>query len=55
MSGSFNDVPCKDLKIHEQKVSFLGDIDCKDIYMDLYNGWVNKEDVTAKLPLLKLK
>lgn len=55
MSGSFNDVPCKDLKIHEQKVSFLGDIDCEDIYMDLYNGWVNKEDVTAKLPLLKLK
>lgn len=55
MSGSFNDVPCKDLKIHEQKVSFLGDIDCEDIYMDLYGGWVNKEDVTAKLPLLKLK
>jgi len=55
MSGSYNDVPCKDLKQEEQSISFLGDIDCEDIYMDLYGGWIEKENLNTKLHLLKLK
>ena len=56
MSGSYNDVPCSDLEQTEQQISFLGDIDCDDIYMDLYSGWIDKiELANKKLTLLKLK
>ena len=56
IGGSYNDVPCSDLKQEEQNISFLGDIDCDSIYMDLYDGWIDKSNlVNKKLALLKLK
>lgn len=55
MSGSYNDVPCSDLQRHRENISFLGDIDCDEIYMDLYGGWVKKDKFTGEHVLLKLK
>ena len=55
MSSSYNDVPISDLKSSTQEVSFLGDIDCDQIYMDLYKGWVDKKDLTRKVGLLKVE
>ena len=55
MSSSYNDVPISDLKSSTQEVSFLGDIDCDKIYMDLYKGWVDKKDLTRKVGLLKVE
>ena len=54
MSVNFNDVPCSDLKETKQTVSFLGDIDCNKIYMDLYDGIVLRNDLTAQVPLYEL-
>ena len=55
MSGSYNDVPCSDLPKHTERVSFMGDIDCDQIYMDLYDGWVENNELTQRVNLLKLK
>ena len=55
MSSSYNDVPISDLKSSTQEVSFLGDIDCDEIYMDLYKGWVDKKNLTRKVGLLKVE
>ncbi len=55
MSSHYNDVPCSDLPVSSQKVSFLGDVDCDEIYMDLYNGWTDKSDFQDTVELLKLK
>ena len=55
MSGSYNDVPCSDLPVENQQVSFLGDLDTDNIYMDLYKGWVEKSEFTKVVELLKLK
>lgn len=55
MSSSYNDVPCHDLPRKNETISFLGDIDCDNIYMDLYNGWVDKDEFTSEQELLRLK
>lgn len=55
MGGDYNDVPCNDLPKSSQQVSFLGDIDCDDIYMDLYKGWIDKDKFTNVVNLFKLK
>jgi len=55
MSSSYNDVPCNDLPRYTENISFLGNIDCDDIYMDLYKGWVNKDEFVSKQELLRLK
>lgn len=57
MSGSYNDVPTFDLNYSNQKISFLGDIDSEVIYMDLYNGWVKKDEPASNcsLEVLQMK
>jgi hypothetical protein len=55
MSSHYNDVPYEDLPRHEENITFLGDIDCDEIYMDLYDGWVKKSNFSHKQELLKLK
>ena len=55
MGGDYNDVPCNDLPKSSQQVSFLGDIDCDNIYMDLYKGWIDKDKFTNVVNLFKLK
>ena len=55
MSSSYNDVPCDDLARHIETISFLGDIDNDNIYMDLYKGWIDKDKFTSSQELLKLK
>ena len=50
-----NDVPFEDLPANQETISFMGDIDCEQIYMDLYGGWIEKEDLTHNCNLLKLK
>lgn len=54
MSGAYNDVPTAHLSQAQKTMSFLGDIACDEIYMDLYDGWVDKSDLTSELSLLKL-
>ena len=58
MSTCYNDIPFEDLPSHYEEISFLGDIDCESIYMDLFGAaaaWVSKEDLTQECYLLKLK
>lgn len=55
MSSSYNDVPCDGLACQAETLSFLGDIDCNQIYLDLYGGWLEKNNFTRKLKVLKLK
>jgi hypothetical protein len=55
MSSFYNDVPYGDLPRHIENIAFLGDIDCDEIYMDLYDGWVEKSDFSNNQALLKLK
>ena len=44
MSSENNDVPIIGLKPAFQKIEFLGEIDCDEIYMDLYKGWTKKDE-----------
>ncbi len=55
MSSKYNDVPCKDLKPVTEEFCLLGDTDCKEIYMDAYLGWTDKDDYKKSLNLLQLK
>lgn len=54
IGNSYNDVPIDNLPIQKETVSFLGDVDCDDIYLDLYNGWIEKEKLTKECELVKL-
>lgn len=55
IGGNYNDVPDKDLESHKENISFLGEIDCSSIYLDLYNGWTNKDELKSNVKLWKLK
>jgi len=55
MSKSYNDVPWNDLSSKKETISFLGEIDCDDIYMDLYGGWVDSDNLNQKLTFYQLK
>ncbi len=55
VSDRFNDVPVEDLKGQKKKVSLVGNIDSKIIYMDLFDGWVVSDEYTnTTCKLLKL-
>ena len=47
LGKSFNDIPTNDLVAKTNRVSFIGDISCSDIYLDLYKGWVNPSRLYA--------
>ena len=55
MSKQYNDVPFEDLPAKQETISFMGNIDCEQIYMDLYGGWIEKANLTDNCNLLKLK
>ena len=55
MSSRFNDVPDDDLKTTTSQIKLLGDTDCDTIYMDLYDGDVDKEDYGSCVSLLELR
>ncbi|MCD7780496.1 MAG: hypothetical protein LUH05_07485, partial [Candidatus Gastranaerophilales bacterium] len=55
MSKQYNDVPCSDLPASQGTIKFMGDIDCDEIYMDLYGGWTDKKDLTNICRLLRLR
>lgn len=51
-------MPIDDLDLTSQKISVLGDIGIDDddkIYMYLYNGWVEKSELSQTVRLLRLK
>ena len=57
LGPDYNDIPYKDLPKHVEEVTFLGDIDCDEIYMDAFGAsadWTDKADFTQKVKLLKL-
>ena len=54
MSNSFNDVPTEELEKSIQTISFIGDIDCDKIYMDLFGGWIKKDEKTKRIPYMQL-
>ena len=47
MSNQYNDVPTDDLKAETQEIEFIGDISADKIYMDLYGGWINKDQLKS--------
>ena len=58
MSGHYNDVPIEDLEKHTipAKVHFIGDFSRDDIYMDLFDGDIDKDELdNHRVMLLKLK
>ena len=59
ISSHWNDVDVKDLPKSRDIVSFIGDIDCDEIYLDLYHDGdcneVSKKNLTRDNELLQLK
>ena len=39
MSDNYNDVPTSDLRSQKIKIKFVGDVETKHQYMDLFGGW----------------
>ena len=55
MSNSYNDVPVpSENKRTADVVTFLGEVDGDEIYMDLYKGWVDTDDLTRGCNLFKI-
>ncbi|MBQ8460756.1 hypothetical protein IJ541_11745, partial [bacterium] len=58
MSACYNDVPITDLQAHSETVSFWGEMDCDEIYFDLFGQegcWIDRSDLTSEVHLLRLK
>ena len=53
MSYKYNDVPISDLPSIERRVKFIGDVESKELYMDLFGGW--ESDFKGFCNLLFLK
>ena len=47
LGGQYNDVLISDLPTSTEKVQFIGDVNREDIYMDLYTGWIDKDEFTT--------
>ena len=58
LGPKYNDIPYLDLDCrHETQITFLGDIDCDEIYMDAYTNnadWTSKDEFTKSVSLLDL-
>lgn len=50
-----NDIPDNDFCTIVEEMNFLGDIDCEEIYLDVFGGWTDRQDLTLRVELLKLK
>ena len=46
LGGQYNDVLISDLPTSTEKVQFIGDVNRERIYMDLYTGWIDKDEFT---------
>ena len=63
LGTKFNDLPCSDLKSKKYEINFLGNIavaqeimsDVEEIYLDIYGGWIDIEDMPKSCKLYKLK
>ncbi|MFI3301462.1 MAG: GNAT family N-acetyltransferase, partial [Candidatus Gastranaerophilales bacterium] len=56
IGGLYNDVDTYNLPKHNETISFLGEYECDNIYLDLYEGhWIDNDDLTKNLTLRRLK
>ena len=53
MSDSYNDVTTSDLHSKTTKVKFIGDVETKHQYMDLFGGWESDFKGRCDLHFLK--
>ena len=55
MSNSYNDVPVPPENTRTSDfITFLGEVDGDEIYMDLYKGWVDTDNLTRGCNLFKI-
>ena len=54
MGIGYNDVPISDLPIKENTCMFVGKLDCKQAYMDVFGGWHTGYDLYNRITLLPL-
>ena len=45
----------ENLTPEEKTILFAGEIDCNEIYMDLFDGWISKKNLAKNCTLLALK
>ena len=45
----------RNLTPEEKAILFAGEIDCNEIYMDLFDGWISKKNLAKNCTLLALK
>ena len=50
-----NDIPDNDFCTIVEEMNFLGDIDCEEIYLDVFEGWISRQNLTQEVELLKFK
>ena len=55
MGASYNDIPTSDLPVYNNKISFIGKFDCEELYLDVYSGWINTNELDGQRKLLRLK
>ena len=53
LGTQFNDIKIFD-KTVEERIKFLGELDCERIYLDAFEGWKNTFALDKKLNLYKL-
>ena len=53
LGTQFNDIKIFD-KTEEQRIKFLGELDCERIYLDAFEGWKNTFALDKKVCLYKL-
>lgn len=53
LGAQFNDIKIFD-KTEEERIKFLGELDCERIYLDAFEGWKNTFALDKKLKLYKL-
>ena len=55
IGAAYNDIPTSDLHIFNDNISYIGKFDCEELYLDVYSGWVNTNELYGQKKLLKLK
>lgn len=55
LGASYNDIPISDLTVCNDKISFIGKLDCEELYLDVYSGWINTNELEGQRKLLRLK
>ena len=55
MGNQYNDIPFDDLPKEEITITFAGDMNCYETYLDAYGDWITKRELTQTCSLLKLQ